>query len=70
VIVNGRNLFIPTLEQQIAYKLFMDSEKDIEDARFLFKLFEENLDKQNLIEFLKALDISMDQSKTYLGWSD
>ncbi len=69
VVVNGRNLPIPPLEQQIAYKLFMGSEKDIEDARFLFKLFDENVDKQELIEYLRALKVSIKRSKMYLGWS-
>jgi hypothetical protein len=70
VVVNGRNLLIPSLEQQIAYKLFMGSEKDIEDARFLFKLFDKNLDKQKLIVYLKALNVTLGRSKRYLGWSN
>jgi hypothetical protein len=70
VVVNGRKLPISPLEQQIAFKLFMGSEKDIEDARFLFKLFEENLDIQKFTGYLKALNVSIDKSKNYLGWSD
>lgn len=70
VVVNGRNLPISPLEQQIAYKLYMRSEKDIEDARFLFKLFEENLDKEELIKHLEALEVSKTLAKQYLGWSD
>lgn len=70
VVVNGRNLPISPLEQQIAYKLFMGSEKDIEDARFLFKLFFENLDQILLHEFFEALEVSISEAKRYLGWSD
>jgi hypothetical protein len=68
VVVNGVKLSIPSFEQQIAYKLFMGSEKDIEDARFLFKLFEQNLDKQKLVVYLKTLNVSLELSKRYLGW--
>ncbi|UCG68430.1 MAG: hypothetical protein JSV09_11525 [Thermoplasmata archaeon] len=68
VVVNGRDLPISPLEQQIAYKLFMGSEKDIEDARFLFKLFEENIDKTKLSTFLEALKISLPLAERYLGW--
>jgi len=68
VVVNGRNLYIPSLEQQIAFKLFIGSEKDVEDARFLFKLFYDNLKKRKLTEYIKALNISIEQSKLYLGW--
>ncbi len=70
VVVNGRHLCISPLEQQIAYKLFMGSEKDIEDARFLFKLFEEYLDKARLNLYLEALEVSLPMAKRYLGWLD
>jgi hypothetical protein len=70
VNVNGHRILIPSLDQQIAYKMFMGSEKDIEDARFLFKLFEERLDKHGLTIYLDALGMSMQRAKQYLGWSD
>lgn len=70
VVVNGRDLPISPLEQQIAYKIFMGSEKDIEDARFLSKLFEENIDKTKLSMFLKALKIPLPLAQRYLGWSN
>jgi len=69
VDLNGRHIPIPSLEQQIAYKLFMNSEKDIEDARFLFRLFEEHLDKDMLCDYLEALEVPMEPTKRYLGWS-
>ena len=70
VVLNKNEIPISPLEQQIAYKLFMTSEKDLEDARFLFKLFEENLDKQKLIEYIDNLKISLDEAKSCLGWLD
>ena len=68
VLVNGRHLPTAPLEQQIAYKLFMASEKDIEDARFLFKLFEQHLDKVKLAGYLKTLRVPLVRAKRYLGW--
>ncbi len=70
VIVNGRHMPISPLEPQIAYKLFMGSEKDIEDARFLFKLFDEYLDKSRLTNYLESLRVSIPLARRYLGWSD
>jgi len=66
----GRSLCISPLEIQIPYKLFLGSEKDIEDARFLFKLFKENLNKVMLKKFLTRLKISDNDVKKYLGGFD
>lgn len=44
VILNGKTLYISPIELQIAYKLSLGSEKDIEDARHLYKLFKDKLD--------------------------
>ncbi len=70
VVLNGRHIPISPLESQIAYKLFMRSEKDIEDARFLFKLFEEQLKKKELLAFIKALQVPEDKARYFLGWSE
>jgi hypothetical protein len=55
VVVNGHHFYIAPLELQIAFKLRLGSEKDIEDARHLYKLFEENLDMELLLEFNRKL---------------
>jgi len=62
-----RLLYLSPLELQIPYKLFLGSEKDIEDARFLFKLFKDNLDNVMLKMFLGKLKISDNKVKKYLG---
>ncbi|MCD6575674.1 MAG: hypothetical protein J7K73_00770 [Nanoarchaeota archaeon] len=49
---------VSPLELQIAYKLFLGSDKDIEDARYLFKLFEEHLNKQKINEFARILNVT------------
>lgn len=68
VFVNRHRIPISPLEQQIAYKLYMGSEKDIEDARFLFKLFEKNLDKKRIVAYLGPLRVPLDDAGRYLGW--
>jgi len=59
-------LFISPIELQIAYKLFLaadgtdqelQSDKDIEDARHLYKLFKEKIDKKEFSLFLDRLNV-------------
>ncbi len=69
VKINNKSLLISPLELQIIYKLFLGSEKDIEDARFLFKLFEHELNNELLEMFLKELNISKNFADKYLGRS-
>ncbi len=65
VNLGNEELYISPLELQIAYKLFLGSEKDIEDARFLFKLFREHLNKSKLYEFVRQLKVN--EKMKYLG---
>ena len=44
VLINKYEIYISPLEIQIPYKLFLGSEKDIEDAKFLYNLFKDNMD--------------------------
>jgi hypothetical protein len=55
VLCNDIEIYISPIELQIAYKLFLSSEKDIEDAEYLYILFEEKLNKEILQYFLKEL---------------
>lgn len=48
--LNGNEISTSGLELQIAFKLYLGTRKDIEDARFVFKLFE---DKLNIVEIEK-----------------
>ncbi|MCZ7380380.1 MAG: hypothetical protein O8C64_02215 [Candidatus Methanoperedens sp.] len=70
VKIADRSLNLSPLELQIPYKLFLGSEKDIEDARFLFKLFKDNLDIVLLKMFLTKLKVSDNKAKKYLGGFD
>ncbi len=67
VKIADRSLYLSPLELQIPYKLFLGSEKDIEDARFLFKLFKDNLNIVLLKMFLTKLKVSDNNAKRYLG---
>jgi hypothetical protein len=70
VLLNGHPIPISPFEQQIAYKLYMGSDKDVEDARFMFQLFREHLDLPRLAAYLEALSCPMQKARRYLGWSD
>jgi hypothetical protein len=70
VKLSDRPLYISSFELQIPYKLFLGSEKDIEDARFLFKLFKDNLNIVLLKKFLTELKVSVNTAKRYLGGFD
>ena len=66
VILNQEKFFISPLEMQIVYKLFLaadgtdeelKSDKDVEDARHLYKVFEEKLNKEELLILLNKLNV-------------
>ena len=66
VILNLGVLLISPLELQIAYKLFLaadgvdeelQSDKDIEDARHLYNLFKEKINKEELLIFIDKLNV-------------
>ena len=42
---------------QIAYKLFLSSGKDLEDAKHLYDLFKEKINKDELLYFIDKLDV-------------
>ncbi|RLC80500.1 MAG: hypothetical protein DRI61_05660 [Chloroflexi bacterium] len=68
VHIPGGSIAISSLETQIAFKLLLGSEKDIEDARYLFELFGEHLNQKALIDELAYLEISLEDAKKKLGW--
>jgi len=57
--MNGGTICIP-LELLISFKLFLGTEKDIEDARYLHAVFKNNLDQTLLNEFIRKLNINKD----------
>lgn len=57
VIIDGNHLFVSPIELQIPYKLYLGSDKDIEDAVYLWDLFKEKVDKSILRKFMKRLNV-------------
>jgi hypothetical protein len=56
VVLNGKTIMVSAVELQIAYKLLLGSEKDIEDARYLYSVLGDYLDREDLKFFLEKLD--------------
>lgn len=66
VALGEKEVFISPLEMQIAYKLFLAADgtkeelildKDIEDARYLYRLFKEKINKDELLTLLSKLGV-------------
>ncbi len=57
VILNKGKLYISPFEMQIAYKLFLGSEKDLEDAKHLYDIFKEKLNKEELVYLIDKLNV-------------
>jgi len=67
VTVSKNNVWIAPLEGQIAFKLYLGSDKDIEDARHLFRVFEEYLNKEVLRKEIQKLQIRKELLSD-IGW--
>jgi len=57
VVLNDNVIFISPLELQIAFKLYLGSEKDIEDAKHLYKIFKDKINLELLYDFNRKLKI-------------
>jgi len=66
VKIGEKVLFISPLELQIAYKLSLvakggidevSSDKDFEDAKHLYELFKEKLDKEKLLSYVRKFEV-------------
>ena len=57
VILRSGTIYIGSLELNIAFKLFLSSEKDIEDARFLYRLFKDKLNRERIDYFINKLKV-------------
>jgi hypothetical protein len=57
VILESGEFFISPIEMQIAYKLLLGSEKDLEDAKHLYKLFNNEINKQELNHLIDQLKV-------------
>ena len=66
VKLGERQLYISPIEMQISYNLSRGLEKEIENARFLYSLFNEKLDKTLMDRYLKELKIPDENVESYL----
>jgi len=69
VRLGERHLYISPIEMEISYNLSRGSDKEIEDARYLYNLFNEKLDKALMDRYLKELNIPDESVETYLKGS-
>ena len=60
-VANTNRFFIAPLEVEIPYKLYLGSEKDIEDAVYLWEIFKNYLNKKLIHRFMKELHVSGEQ---------
>jgi hypothetical protein len=61
--VGGESVPIGPLELQIAYKLSLGAQKDVEDAVHLYALFEESLSVSRLEEWTTRLDVEAEYER-------
>ncbi|MDV3104390.1 hypothetical protein [Thermococcus waiotapuensis] len=57
--LNDDVIYISPIELQIAYKLYLGSDKDIEDAVFLYEMFKDYLNRRALDEYAKRLGVEV-----------
>ncbi|MFB6099650.1 MAG: hypothetical protein ABEK16_00100 [Candidatus Nanohalobium sp.] len=55
--INSSKIMISPIELQIAYKLFLGSEKDLEDAQHLYRIFNEDLEMERLERFAEKMNV-------------
>jgi hypothetical protein len=60
VVFDDERVYVPPIELQIAYKLYLGGEKDIEDAIYLWEVFKEHLDLCLLHKFMEILGVKGD----------
>jgi hypothetical protein len=56
--VAGHELNVSPPEQQIAYKLFLGTDKDFEDALHIYTVFGEQLDTDALERYVEELEVT------------
>lgn len=56
---NDRMIYISPVELQIAYKLYLGTDKDVEDAFFLYELFKEKIDWRVLNDYAGRLGVEV-----------
>ena len=65
--INRYHINTSSLELQIAYKLYLGSDKDLDDARHLYRLLKDKLNDTKFKYFIKEMKIGKDTLKEALG---
>ncbi|MDE1873865.1 MAG: hypothetical protein KGI04_01970 [Candidatus Micrarchaeota archaeon] len=63
VLINNNRLLVSPLEVQIPFKVWLGSEKDMEDAAHIYELFKEKLDKGKMRSIAKGLRVEREMTK-------
>lgn len=66
VRLGNHKLNISEIELQIAFKLFLGSEKDYLDSKHLYNIFESHFDKKKLYHYIKLLGVNIDVAERIL----
>lgn len=61
VFIDQKRLNISPIELQIPYKLYLGSDKDIEDAIYLWEIFKDKIDISTLRKFMKSFKVRGDE---------
>ena len=71
VTFNGKySMYISPIELQIAFKLWLSSDKDYEDARYIYNIFKTYIDVKKLNGFISELHVKKEIAKKVLGELD
>lgn len=59
VFIDRKHLNISPIELQIPYKLYLGSDKDIEDAIYLWEIFKDEIDISTLRKFMNSFKVKV-----------
>jgi succinate dehydrogenase flavin-adding protein (antitoxin of CptAB toxin-antitoxin module) len=57
----GVRVYISPIDIQIAYKMYLGSQKDIEDALYLWEIFKDDLDHEDVKKWMKTFGVHGDE---------
>jgi hypothetical protein len=57
----GARVYISPIDIQIAYKMYLGSQKDIEDALYLWEIFKDDLDHEHVKKWMKTFGVRGDE---------
>ncbi len=58
LLIQGKPFFISPFEIQIAYKLWLGSEKDLEDAIFIYEVTRDLIDEEVFLDFCNSFGVT------------